>query len=252
MDDADLGVLLTNERYPRSAAYPARWMVDASMGPNPLWQAEALIERMPLAPGARVLDLGCGTALSSVFLAKEYDLEVWATDLWIKPDENLRRIREAGLDGRVHPIHSDAHSLPYAEEFFDAIVSIGAYHYFGTDDLYLGYLARFLKPGGPIGISLPGPVEEYEALPPAHLTEYWKWDFCAWHSAAWWRRHWEKTGLVTVEVADQVPSGWHDWLQWNEACDLDAGTPGREEALMLHADGGKTLGLTQVIAHRNP
>jgi hypothetical protein len=68
---------------------------------------------------------------------------------------------------------------------------------------------------------------------------------------AWWRRHWEKTGLVTVEVADQLPNGWQDWLHWNEVCDRDRGTPGQEEAQMLHADGGRTLGLTRVIARRN-
>ncbi|GAB3814867.1 SAM-dependent methyltransferase [Kribbella italica] len=248
MDDAELAQLLKNDRYPRSAGYPARWMVDASMGPNPLWQAEALIEHLPLQPGQRVLDLGCGTALSSIFLAKEYGVEVWATDLWIQPDENLRRITEAGVDDQVHPIHAEAHALPYAENFFDAVISIGAYHYFGTDDLYLGYLTRFLKPGGRLGISLPGSIDEPETLPPPHLASYWKWDFCAWHSPAWWRHHWEKTGLVTVELADRLPHSWHDWLQWNDACDLDAGTPGREEAQMLRADNGRTLGLTRVIA----
>jgi len=37
-------------------------------------------------------------------------------------------------------------------EFFDAIISIDSFMYYGTDDLYLSYLARFLKPGGKIGI----------------------------------------------------------------------------------------------------
>ncbi|GAA2759067.1 cyclopropane-fatty-acyl-phospholipid synthase family protein [Actinopolymorpha rutila] len=220
------------------------------MGPNPAWQAEALAEVMPFKTGMRVLDLGCGTALSSIFLAKEFGVEVWATDLWIKPIENLRRVTEAGVEGQVHPIYAEAHALPFAEGFFDALVSIGAYHYFGTDDLYLGYCSSLVKPGGQIGIVQPGLVEEYESLPPPHLESHWKWDFCAWHSPGWWRRHWEKTGLVTVEVADLLPDGWRDWLQWNEACDLDNGMPGREEAQMLHADGGRTLSLSRVVARR--
>ncbi|ADB29408.1 Methyltransferase type 11 [Kribbella flavida DSM 17836] len=251
MEDAELDVLLRNDRYPRSAAYSARWMVDNAMGPNPVWQAEALTDVMSLEPGMRVLDLGCGTALSSVFLAKEFGVEVWATDLWIKPDDNLRRVIEAGVEDQVRPVYAEAHALPYAEDFFDALVSIGAYHYFGTDDLYLGYCSRFVKPGGRIGVVQPGFVAEPGAVPPPHLQPHWKWDFCAWHSAAWWRRHWEKTGLVTVEVADQLPHGWQDWLQWNEACDLDGGEPGREEARMLHADGGRALGLTRMVARRN-
>jgi hypothetical protein len=204
VDDAELDLLLRNERYPRSAGYSARWMVDGAMGPNPVWQAEALTDLMQLEPGMRILDMGCGTA------------------------------------------------LPFAEDFFDALISIGAYHYyFGTDDLYLGYYSRFVKRGGQIGIVQPGLAEEPETLPPPHLERYWKWDFCAWHSPAWWRRHWDKTGLVTVEVADRLPDGWRDWLQWNEACDHDSGTPGREEAQMLRADAGRTLGLSRVIARRN-
>ncbi|NIK55184.1 SAM-dependent methyltransferase [Kribbella shirazensis] len=247
---ADLDVLLRNDRYPRSAAYSARWMVDGAMGPNPVWHAEALAEVLPLESGMRVLDLGCGTALSSIFLAKEFDVEVWATDLWVQPHENLIRIAEADVENRVHPVFAEAHALPFAEGFFDALVSIGAYHYFGTDDLYLGYCSAFVKPGGWLGVVQPGLAEEYDVLPPPHLAPYWKWDFCAWHSPGWWRRHWEKTGLVTVELADRLPNGWQDWLQWNEVCDLANGTPDQEEARMLRADAGRALGLTRLVARR--
>jgi len=31
---------------------------------------------------------------------------------------------------------------------FDVIVCVSAYYYFGTDDPWLNYLARFVKPGG--------------------------------------------------------------------------------------------------------
>ena len=152
----NLSPRLTLERYPRSAVYDPRWVLDNLMGPNVLWLAEALLEVMPLEPGMRVLDMGCGKAISSIFLAKECGVQVWATDLWIKASDNWARIREAGLQDRVYPIHAEAHALPYADNFFDAAVSFDAYHYFGTDDLYLEYYARFVKPGGKIGIVVPG------------------------------------------------------------------------------------------------
>ena len=38
---------------------------------------------MPIEPGMKVLDLGCGKAMSSIFLAREFRVSVWATDLWI-------------------------------------------------------------------------------------------------------------------------------------------------------------------------
>ena len=62
--------------YPRSAAYDPEWMFEAGMGPNSLWLTEALCEGLELAPGMRVLDLGCGRAASSIFLAREFDVRV--------------------------------------------------------------------------------------------------------------------------------------------------------------------------------
>ena len=121
----------------------------------------------------RVLDLGCGRAMSSIFLRREFGVQVWATDLWFSASENLQRIRDAGVEDGVFPIHADARSLPFAAEFFDAIVSIDSFFYYGTDDLYLNYLARFVKPGGPVGIAGAGLMREIDGAIPAHLREWW-------------------------------------------------------------------------------
>jgi cyclopropane fatty-acyl-phospholipid synthase-like methyltransferase len=68
-----------------------------------------------------VLDLGCGRAVSSIFLVREIGLQVWATDRWIPASDNWQRISAAGLQDRVFPIHADAHSLPFADGFFDTM-----------------------------------------------------------------------------------------------------------------------------------
>ena len=140
---------LYNARFPRSNKYLPKWILDNEMGPHPLWFSELLSEYLNLKPGMKVLDLGCGRAISSIFFAREFGVKVWATDLWISADDNLARIEESGLTDLVFPVHADAHLLPYAANFFDVIVSIDAYFYFGTDDLYLSYLSRFLRPNGP-------------------------------------------------------------------------------------------------------
>ena len=90
---------MNNSLYPRSQKYDIDWMVQNSMGPNVIWLTEALTGVMTLEPGMRVLDMGCGKAISSIFLAKEFGVEVWAADLWVKPTENWERIRRADLDG---------------------------------------------------------------------------------------------------------------------------------------------------------
>jgi len=114
----------------------------------------------------RVLDLGCGRAASSIFLRREFGVQVWATDLWFSVSENIQRIRDASVEDGVFPIHADARSLPFATEFFDAVVCIDSFCYYGTDDLYLNYLAGFVKPGGQIGIAGAGLVQEIEGPPP--------------------------------------------------------------------------------------
>lgn len=252
LPDDEIRRRLTLARYPRSAKYSGRWLIDNAMGPNPIWLAEALTEVMPLEPGMRILDLGCGTALTSVFLAKEFDVRVWATDLGIKPSENWRRIREQGVADRVYPIYGEAHALPYADGFFDAAVSLDAYHYFGTDDCYLREFVRFVKPGGQIGIVVPGFITEPEDLPPAHLQPWWGPDFGSFHSPTWWRRHWSHTGLVSVEVADHLTDGWENWLRWNKLCNVDGGRPevNREVAMLLE-DNGRSLTFTRVFARRS-
>ncbi len=141
-------------RFPRSSRYHPRWIGSAvSGGANSLWLTEWLTEAIPLRPGMRVLDLGCGRGASSVFLHKEFGVQVWAADLWFSVDERSQRFRDAGVDDAVFAIHADAKALPFAADFFDAVISIDSYVYFGTDDLYLSYLSRLVKPHARIGIA---------------------------------------------------------------------------------------------------
>jgi cyclopropane fatty-acyl-phospholipid synthase-like methyltransferase len=189
-------------------------MMDNMMGPNALWLMESVSERVRLAPGMRLLDMGCGKAISSIFLAKEFGVQVSATDLWISATDNWERIRLAGVDDRVFPVHAEAHNLPFAHGFFDVAVSVDAYHYFGTDDLYLDYFANFIRTGGQIGIVVPGVTSEFANEPPDYLRPLWPSNFSSFHSSAWWREHWRRSGRVAVELADTIDEGWKDWLLW--------------------------------------
>jgi SAM-dependent methyltransferase len=222
------------------------------MGPNALWLTEWLCKDMALHSGMRVLDLGCGKGLSSIFMAREYKVQVWATDLWISATDNSKRIEQAGLSDQVFPIHADARHLPYAEEFFDAIVCVDAYIYFGTDDLYLDCLHRFVKPGGQIGIVVPGFMQELDGPLPEHLVPFWAQQCWSWHTVEWWKRHWGRTGLVEIQLADTMPDGWNTWLRWYQAC-VAAGDD--RESLktdigVLQADEGEFMGFIRMIAER--
>jgi cyclopropane fatty-acyl-phospholipid synthase-like methyltransferase len=240
---------LLSDRFPRSSQYHPEWLLaNASGAANSLWLTEWLSTGMALRPGMRVLDLGCGRASSSIFLHREFGVQVWATDLWFSVSENHQRIRDELVEQGVFPLHADARALPFAPEFFDAIVSIDSFVYFGTDDLFLSNLARFVKPGGMVAIAGAGLMREVEGTPPEHLREWWTQDLWCLHSADWWRRHWDRTGIVDIELADTMPEGWQFWLEW-----LKAIAPANAaEIKALEADRGTYLGYVRVIGRRRP
>jgi SAM-dependent methyltransferase len=221
-------------------------MSSISGGANSLWLTEWLTAVLDLRPGMRVLDLGCGRASSSIFLHREFGVLVWATDLWFDVSENAQRIRDAGVGDGVFPIHADARSLPFGVDFFDAIVCIDSFVYYGTDDLYLNYLARFVKPGGQVGIAGAGLMQEIEGPVPEHLRQWWTNDLWCLHSAAWWRRHWERTGIMDIELADTFPDGWRLWLDWHKVVAPDNAA----EINALEADRGDYLGYVRLVGRR--
>jgi SAM-dependent methyltransferase len=131
----------------------------------------------------RILDLGCGKATSSIFLAREFGVEVWAADSATSPSENRKRAVALGCEASVFPLRVDAHSLPFAKDFFDAVIAIDSFLYYGTDD-------RFTRD-----------VRSIEDAPEYLRPQYQKhWSYV--HTVEWWTRHWEKTGLVEVRWAE--------------------------------------------------
>jgi SAM-dependent methyltransferase len=238
---------LISERFPRTSQYHPDWVLaNASGGANSLWLTEWLTTALDLRPGMRVLDLGCGRASSSIFLRREFGVQVWAVDLWISAAENIQRIRDAGVEEGVFPLHVDARSLPFAPDFFDAVLCVDSFYYYGTDDLYLNYLAQFVKPGCPVGVAGAGVVREIESSVPDHLAKWWTQDLWAIHSADWWRRHWERTGIMDIELADTMPDGWKFWLDWQRTVAPDNAT----EIKALEADVGRYLGYVRLVGRR--
>ncbi|WP_306591127.1 cyclopropane-fatty-acyl-phospholipid synthase family protein [Geothrix sp. 21YS21S-4] len=229
--------------FPRTATYDPDWVRENALGENPLCQAELLARHLPFHEGDRVLDLGCGRAATSIFLAREFGVQVWAADREVSPTDNFLRAAECGVGDRVFPLRLDARDLPFPEGFFDAVVAIDSWLYYGTDERYLSYLAPFLKPAGWLGVvdvALLHEVASPELAPPCLGSEYEEhWSYV--HSLAWWRQHWEKTGLVdVVHGAYLAESGrlLREYAQWRE--------PGREvdpimRAVMRDDDGVVSL-----------
>ena len=206
------------KNYPLTEKYNHNWVSKNWMGPNPLWLLEELCEHMDLRPGMKVLDMGCGKGLTSVFLAKEFGVAVFANDLWISATENFQRFEEAGVADLVYPIHAEAHALPFADGFFDAAIAIDSYQYFGADEMYFPCtFSKLVKPGGQFGIVVPGLKKEFKNGYPNTLKEHWEGEMFSFHSKGWWRHLWQKTGLVEITACydmEEPKEIWMPWAKW--------------------------------------
>jgi cyclopropane fatty-acyl-phospholipid synthase-like methyltransferase len=78
------------------------------MGPSAIRILDELCRRLNLSPDMRILDLACGTGLTSIYLAKEYGAQVFATDLWVSATDNYERFKQFGLGDKIIPMHADA------------------------------------------------------------------------------------------------------------------------------------------------
>ena len=206
------------KKYPRTEKYDHNWVSENWMGPNPLWLLEELCEHMQFKPGMKVLDLGCGKGITSIFLDKEFGVTVFANDLWVGATENLKRFEEAGVSEQVFPLHAEAHALPYAEGFFDAAISIDSYQYFGADEMYFPCtFSKLVKSGGQFGIVVPGLTREFDKGYPDTLKEHWVGEMFSFHSKDWWRHLWEKTDMVQITACydmEKPKEIWQPWAVW--------------------------------------
>lgn len=222
------------------------------MGPCSVWLTEALTSRMPLERGSNVVDLGCGKAMSSVFLAREFGVRVTAADLWIDARDNQQRIDGAGLADLVRPVQVDARDLILPDSGFDALVSVDAFHYFADEPGVIATLARVVRPGGRFGIVVPGlgdGVDEW----PDHLADHWQEGFSTFNDPAWWERLWSEEPTVHLDGITTVPWGGNDdWICWADTCDDWARATGRPpyelEARMLRADTTGALVFVMITA----
>jgi cyclopropane fatty-acyl-phospholipid synthase-like methyltransferase len=220
---------LHHDQFPRSNKYDPQWVFRNEMGPNVLWLTEFLTEKMDLRPGMRVLDMGCGKALSSIFLAKEFGVHVVANDLWIEPSENWERILESGYEESITPIRAEARELPYAERYFDAAICVDSFVYFGQDSGYTDYFTRFIEHGGQFGICQTmlrlSYAEAHAGAIPDYLEKWYEGLDIVYQlpdvdpaSLNWtledWRSTLEASGAVKILTADTMENGCQNHVRF--------------------------------------
>jgi cyclopropane fatty-acyl-phospholipid synthase-like methyltransferase len=239
-----------NVFFPLTSKYDDKWILKNSLGENVLYNLESLCDIMRFEPGMRVLDLGCGKAISAIFLANEFDMQVWAVDGLITASENYTRIKEQNTEDKVFPLKLNARKLPFPDEYFDAIIVVDSYMYFGTDEKYTPYLCKFLKPQGLLGIVDICFTREinYLAEAPDYLRPHFqdKWYFV--HSLDWWKKFMEKTGLLKVQTAEILPE--NDIIKSEYIKDMNLRKKKDEIARVLAHDTEKIIAMFRLVAQR--
>ena len=243
--------LLHCEQFPRSNKYDPIWIFDNEMGPHPLWLAEYLTLAFDLKPGMRVLDLACGKGMTSVFLAREFGVQVYGVDLWDNPEEKWKNAKKFDVEHLICPIQADAKSLPFAQGFFDAIVCINSFMYFGMDDSYLENILKFLRQGGQIGMIVTGFMKDIANGVPEYLQDFLGDELWTWQTLPWYRKLWERTGLVTINVADTLPNGCELWLRYDKALFESGKSRWGDESHYFLTDKGEYMGFIRLVATKN-
>ena len=72
-----------------------------------------------------------------MFLTREYGVDVVALDLWVSEEELRGTLRAAAVADRVTAVQGSARDLPFDDAEFDAVVSVDAFEYVGTDVHFL-------------------------------------------------------------------------------------------------------------------
>jgi ubiquinone/menaquinone biosynthesis C-methylase UbiE len=114
-------------------------------------EAERFVARMALEPGARVLDLACGTGNVTIPLAHRGAM---VTGLDMTPhllQEARARAAREGLHIRFD--EGFAETLPYPDGSFDAVVSMFGIMFSPLPAAVASEMARVLRPGGQLALA---------------------------------------------------------------------------------------------------
>lgn len=138
-------------------------------------------------PGHRVLDMGCGGGRHA-FAVLRRGAHVVALDADAAELDGVREMAAAMVaegevpeGGALVCVEGDALDLPFDEGVFDRIIAAEVLEHIPEDRAAIGELARVLKPGGRIAVTVPARFPEkinwmldsdYHDIPGGHVRIY--------------------------------------------------------------------------------
>ena len=155
------------------------WYETAFMGRDQVmeslqvWHKYFLRDARRLAPGRKLLDIGCGTG-NLLAAARQLGFRVAGIEL----DRNAARLAKKMLgDVPVYGLALSDFAREHCEKF-DVVTFFEVLEHQDRPKEFLRLVRSCLKPGGYVGLSVPNrarwqPAQEFVDIPPNHLT---RWD----------------------------------------------------------------------------
>jgi SAM-dependent methyltransferase len=219
--------------------------------------------QFPIAPGDRVLDLGCGGGRRAFELRRrgaqvvafDHDAEELAQVATMFLAMSLAGEAPAGAGAGV--VQGDVLALPFPDASFDAVIAAEVLEHIPDDEAAMAEIARIVRPGGRVAVTVPrwwpekinwALSDAYHNIPGGHVRIY-KGDQVisrlaatglkprighhahALHSPYWW--------MNCAFGRESLPSrAWHKLLVWDI---IKAPTLTRTAEKLLNPVMGKSL-----------
>jgi arsenite methyltransferase len=128
-----------------------RWLLDDQLHPGGERLTLRLARLAGVVPGARVIDVACGSGATALLLARELGCVTVGVDLGTRAIEQARRATHPGE--RASFLLGDAEALPVPDASFDVALSECSLCTFPDKPRAMAEMARVVRPGGTIAIA---------------------------------------------------------------------------------------------------
>ncbi|MBI4619732.1 MAG: class I SAM-dependent methyltransferase [Desulfobacterales bacterium] len=129
-------------------------VLENTLHPGGLKLTERLAEVSMLKPGCKVLEIGCGKGITTLFLARNYGCSITGIDISpIQIASARERAKDENIVGGTNFIAADCQELPLFTDLFDMVFSECSISLVQNKKQILDEIWRVLKPGGRLTIT---------------------------------------------------------------------------------------------------
>jgi cyclopropane fatty-acyl-phospholipid synthase-like methyltransferase len=173
---------------------------------------DLMIQRMPLQPGQRLLDVGCGTGQPAVRLAQATGAAVVGITVnRMQVERATARAQADGVADQVQFEYANAMKLPYADASFDAVWALESMLHMPDHAQVLREMHRVVRSGGRFLIA--DIVEEVPMNAEQRTLFYSTFELSSLMSAAQYRHLVQAAGFALEEVIDISPNTFRTFPQ---------------------------------------